>query len=134
MFTGARPLTAVKRSRRSAGGPSACSTESPGQPPASEVDYRVTVIPLHLERDGHGTGTMSLVTTASFDQGASTLVLAVSDTTPVLWIGGEERAVELEARFGTWYYVISSASFDEVSPNREDLTKEKPVAAKPPLG
>ena len=47
---------------------------------------------------------------------------------------GEERAVELEARFGTWYYVISSASFDEVSPNREDLTKEKPAAAKPPLG
>ena len=46
---------------------------------------------------------------------------------------GEERAVELEAALA-WYYVISSASFDEVSPNREDLTKEKPVAAKPPLG
>ena len=40
---------------------------------------------------------------------------------------GEERAATLEERFGAWYYVISSESFDAVSPVREELTREKPA-------
>ncbi len=40
---------------------------------------------------------------------------------------GEERAAALQERIGAWYYVISSESFDEVSPDREALTKEKPA-------
>lgn len=40
-------------------------------------------------------------------------------------LAGEERLVELNARFGPWYYVISSESFEKVRLTREDVTKEK---------
>ena len=40
-------------------------------------------------------------------------------------LAGEERLVELNNRFGPWYYVISSESFENVRLTREDVTKEK---------
>ena len=40
-------------------------------------------------------------------------------------LAGEERLVELNARFGPWYYVISSESFEKLRLTREDVTKEK---------
>ncbi len=40
-------------------------------------------------------------------------------------LAGEERLIELNNRFGPWYYVISSESFEDVRLTREDVTKEK---------
>ena len=39
----------------------------------------------------------------------------------------EQRANELRDRFASWYYVISSASFDKVRLSRNDLVKDKPA-------
>ena len=40
-------------------------------------------------------------------------------------LAGEERLIELNNRFGPWYYVISAESFENVRLTREDVTKEK---------
>ncbi len=37
----------------------------------------------------------------------------------------EERVAQLEDRFGAWYYVISSSSFDSLRPKRADLVRAK---------
>jgi hypothetical protein len=43
---------------------------------------------------------------------------------------GEEKAAELNARFASWYYVVSEATYRKIHLNRDDVIKKKSDAKK----